>query len=116
MTKSQFLQVAQWIADGVCEYRNSDGWFGVGVVSIDSNDFESYRRKPEPKLRPWKLSDNVVGKVIVFKASGNQVLIVAANSEGVLFCELRENRVKSWIEVFLQFTQLDGTPCGVVES
>ena len=116
MTKSQFLQVAQWIADGVCEYRNSDGWFGVGVVSIDSNDFESYRRKPEPKLRPWKLSDNVVGKVIVFKASGNQALILAANSFGVILCGSGELHVKGWTEFFLQFTQLDGTPCGVVES
>ncbi len=116
MTKSEFFQVAQWIADGVCEYRNSDGWRGVGAVNINSNDFGSFRRKPEPKMRPWKLSDNVVGKTIVSKITGFQWLIVSADSLGILLCQLHGNRVESWIEVFNQFTQLDGTHCGVIES
>ena len=67
MTKQEFMQVAQWIVDDVCEYNYTClGWQKFrGAISICEPYF-SYRtsQKPTPKLRPWKPEEVPVGSLI----------------------------------------------------
>jgi hypothetical protein len=66
MTKEQFLTVAQWIVDGACEFDAHGGWAATQGATM-AYEFSRYRRKPEPKLRPWKASERPEALHYIFR-------------------------------------------------
>lgn len=69
MTLQELEQVIQWAKEGRLQYHYAAGWRDDNDnPSISSRDsFSDYRRKPEPKLRPWKPEEVPVGALIRWK-------------------------------------------------
>lgn len=74
-----------------------------------------YRRKPKPpapKCRPWT-PDEAIGKTVRHKGSGTIYLITSCDSNAATMhgtCDY------SYQTILTHYTQLDGSPCGVLET
>lgn len=126
MTKQEFMQVAEWITDGVCEHRlPNDQWtLTARNYPLCFDDFFGlYRRKPEPKLRAWNPEEVPVGCLIRNSEwpKGNRVLLTESINDAIYLPHLGEHarytleamRGSGWEH------SLDGgktwNPCGVYE-
>jgi hypothetical protein len=122
----ELLPVIQAYADGKTVQYKFDidkKWNDVSGGATDINvDMDwNWRIKPEPKLRPWKLSEVPVGRLINWKEWESPSIILCADCSGIAisgfnisprfsFKELLENGMEH---------SLDGgktwLPCGVEE-
>ncbi|MDE2105426.1 MAG: hypothetical protein KGL39_49825 [Patescibacteria group bacterium] len=122
MTPQEFKQVAEWIADGVCQYNRVPGWIDWkdNYNLCLNEDFTLYRRKPQPKLRPWKPEEVPVGAI--WRTPSQRCLIMAVNSDNfVVMADSRDPKVGLYEIRLLQTGEysLDygktWQPCGVLE-
>ncbi len=90
MTTKELVQVAQWIDERVCEYKypNTRGWRpypdtdnGQSIALYISENFQDYRRKPTPTLRPWTPEEVPVGALIRTKQN-QEYIIMGRNTHG----------------------------------
>lgn len=73
----------------------------------------AYRRKPEPAIRPWTAKE-AIGKTVTRKADPEYFWII--RFAGPLVACVDTNDVYLlYDELLKDYTQLDGSPCGVVE-
>ncbi len=89
MTTKEMVQVAQWIDEGVCEYKRSKDWesypYGASYYNISSlEEFSSYRCKPTLTLRPWRPEEVPVGAQLM-TPSGDRCLIVCISIVNVYY-------------------------------
>lgn len=85
MTGPEFVQVAQWIADGVCRYRQIDtgrwvNWDAEWPLKL-VEDSERFRRRPEPKLRAFTISELPVDAWFKRSYGSQQFRIVGIDPE-----------------------------------
>ena len=77
--------------------------------------FSRRPKPPEPKLRAWKRDEAPpIPFEVVAKSTGNRLCVVAANNVsfwlgGVTISDITPD------ELLANYTQRDGTPCGVLE-
>jgi len=127
MTKQEFLTVAEWIADGVCEYYHElHGWTKQSsplVPKLDLADaFNWYRRKPSPQYRPWKPEEVPVGALLRNKkkrdADANKMIICSLNGEHVSSGRADWKSLKECFDDAEHSLDHGVTwlPCGVLES
>lgn len=72
----------------------------------------NYRIKSEPKLVPLDASCDLVGKVVIRKTTGVNLMIVAAYPSGVWLGG--HERCVGWLLLENEYFFLDGTPCAKV--
>ena len=71
-----------------------------------------YRIKPEVKLVPFTLEDNLLGKVVRTKGTSNKSLIIGLMKSGV-YCGTKTMETK-YSEFIIQYEFEDGSPCGKI--
>lgn len=132
MTTKELRQVLDWNDEGVLQWKNSAGvWIDVQIGKAISNSeepffvtsnelFSYYRRKPTPKLRPWKPEEVPMPCVLRNKTTGIKYTVLSVIDRGLYtinngkvvityFCDLVSNTEhsldngKTWL------------PCGVME-
>ena len=68
--------------------------------------------EPKPKYIPWTYETCPVGVAVKSKTGSMVGIITLTCSYGAMI----GNHVWKWHEIFRDFTQLDGTPCGTIET
>jgi hypothetical protein len=81
-------------------------WHHVETITPMSK--VSYRIKPEEKYVPFTVKDNLLGKKVMYKSSGNKYMIIEQGIDGVYLL----NSSVPYSTLLLLYTFLDGTPCG----
>ncbi len=85
------------------DYETGDAISPISVV----------RRKPAPTYRPWT-PEEAIGKAVVdIEIPGVFYLILKA---GPLSCQVGDTGYHGYVDVLRCYTQLDGSPCGVLEG
>ena len=130
MTPTELIQVAEWLRDGKLQARSSihSEYWEDCVGDIHSGHlFDCYRRKPEPRLRPFKPEEVPVGALVRFKTRGqdeNRAMICAVSGgcitlgfRGVCDLPVQKNFAGALADLDLS---IDGgktwKPCGVEET
>ena len=119
MTKdnaAQYLPLVQALADGkTIQFNSASVWtdwdWKICPSIVFDAEVDLYRIKPQPKLRPWK-ADEMPKVGTALKGFEGEWLIVARRTGQVWIRSgwaLAEHLLADW-------TQLDGSPCGVMEE
>lgn len=116
-TLAIFLPILQAFVDGkIVQIETERGWKDLGPVIYFTESVEKYRIKPEPKYRPFNSTEmlDLVGKVIVNKKCIYKSRFVVSGCIADL-CYCGHDTAHA-VYLLSNFTFVDGTPCGVLES
>ena len=103
-------------AGKVIQYKSSSGVWS-DVAPSWCVEPARYRIKPEPKYRPWRTVDEVpVGKVVRNTKNKCRLLINYACTDGSGLSIGCGGITLSAVDLFLDRTMDDGSPCGVLED
>lgn len=119
MNIDQMIQCLQWAKEGRLQANFSgNGWKDAegGLVRINE-PFCIYRRRPEPKLRPWKPEEVPVGAIVRRHGSVAKMLIVGHGMGKVYYSQEGECCIDTLFVEFQHSTDGGKTwkPCGVEE-
>lgn len=120
MTTEEKIAVMQAFVDKkTIEYRVKGGeWVTTSSFSTLSWDWwnHEYRIKQEPKYKPFDFSDaeSLIGKIVKSK-NGDYIGLIVCAYENNNFIVIGESRV-GYNKLFIDFTFLDGSPCGKLKQ
>ncbi len=121
----QFLLLVQALHEGktIQVYDIIHGWTDIKEIKFDSSP-ESYRIKPEPKLRPWKPEEVPVGALFRSeywgKGSAALILGVSADKEQINYISV-DGVTRAGLNSLLEYCEYSTDngktwkPCGVEE-
>lgn len=77
MKLEELKQVVEWAIEGKLQWNRGDKWVDSKADGIAVGvDFNAYRRKPEPELRPWKPEEVPVGALFRTKRQPSLVSLI----------------------------------------